>query len=319
VKRIVSTAFLLVMFPFVMGAKPAPVTPEILRSLVPMELRVRTILGRIAVANVAQCAKQTPNAGMLIRVSYGAFAPEARNAQIGAFGTASYPTVSLVVAGGPADLAGLRNGDAVISFNGKPMPTDLSEESDGLKWSASVKTLSDTWDAEAKSPPTRIVISRDGKELSLNLSSKMGCDLTGFVKLSKEMNATNKGSILWVNSGLLDNTPDDNEVAFVIAHEAAHSILGHGSPENEKKLKNAEFRRPAEMEADRLGVQLMANAGYDPYAAARSYARLSKIGRGFFQKLTGGLNGPYMAPKERIAFLQKRAEEVDPNHKLAAH
>jgi Zn-dependent protease with chaperone function len=301
------------------GARPAPIGPEILLSLVPLELRVRTIIVRIAVANVAQCAKQAPNFGMLIRVSYGAFAPEARKAQIGAFGTASYPTVSLVVAGGPADVAGLRNGDAVISFNGKATPTGLSEETDGRKWSASVKTLGDAWDAEAKSPPTRIVISRDGKELSLNLSSKMACDLNGFVKLSKEMNAENKGSNIWVNSGLLENTPDDNEVAFVIAHEAAHSILGHAAPENEKKLKNPEFRRPAEMAADRLGVQLMANAGYDPYAAARYHARSSKIGRGFFQKLTGGFNGPYMAPKDRIAFLQRRAEEVDPDHKLAAH
>jgi Zn-dependent protease with chaperone function len=301
------------------GARPAPIGPEILLSLVPLELRVRTIVVRIAVANVAQCAKQAPNFGMLIRVSYGAFAPEARTAQIGAFGTASYPTVSLVVAGGPADVAGLRNGDAVISFNGKATPTGLSEETDGRKWSASVKTLGDAWDAEAKSPPTRIVISRDGKELSLNLSSKMACDLNGFVKLSKEMNAENKGSNIWVNSGLLENTPDDNEVAFVIAHEAAHSILGHAAPENEKKLKNPEFRRPAEMAADRLGVQLMANAGYDPYAAARYHARSSKIGRGFSQKLTGGFNGPYMAPKDRIAFLQRRAEEVDPDHKLAAH
>jgi beta-barrel assembly-enhancing protease len=305
------------VLPVLVGAKPVPVTPELLRYLAPMELRVRTIVGRIAITNVAQCAKQVPNSGMLIRVRYGAFAPEARSAQIGAFGTASYPTVSLVVPGEPADVAGLRDGDAIISFNGKAMPTGLSEETDAQKWSASVKTLGDVWDAEAKSPPTRIVISRDGKELSLNLSSKMGCDLAGFVKLSKEMNAANKGTNLFINSGMLENTPDDNELAFVIAHEAAHSILGHGSPENEKKLKNPQFRRPAEIEADRLGVQLMANAGYDPYAAARSYARLSKIGRGFFQKLTGGFNGPYMAPKERIAFLQKRAEEVDPERRLA--
>jgi beta-barrel assembly-enhancing protease len=305
------------MLPVLVGAKPVPVTPELLRCLAPMELRVRTIVGRIAIANVAQCAKQVPNSGMLIRVRYGAFAPEGRSAQIGAFGTASYPTVSLVVPGEPADVAGLRDGDAIISFNGKAMPTGLSEETDAQKWSASVKTLGDVWDAEAKSPPTRIVISRDGKELSLNLSSKMSCNFSGFVKLSKEMNAANKSSNIWVNSGLLENTLDDNEVAFVIAHEAAHSILGHAGPENEKKLKNPEFRRSAEIEADRLGVQLMANAGYDPYAAARYHARWARTGRGFFQKLTGGFNGPYLSPKERIGFLQKRAEEVDPERRLA--
>jgi beta-barrel assembly-enhancing protease len=319
VRSIASSALLLGMVPVLVGAKPAPVTPETLLSLKPLQLRVRTIVDRIALANVAQCAKQSPRAGMLIRVSYGVFAPEARKAQIGAFGAARYPMVSLIVPGGPADVAGLRDGDAIISFNGKAMPTGLSEEPDGRKWSASVNALGDAWDAEAKSPPTRVVISRDGKELALPLSSRMGCDLAGFVKLTKEMNAGNKGSNIWVNSGLLENTPDDNEVAFVIAHEAAHAILGHASPENEKKLKNPEFRRPAEIEADRLGVQLMANAGYDPYAAARYHGRWTQNGRGFFQKLTGGFNGPYLAPKERIAFLQKRAEEVDPNHTLAAH
>jgi Zn-dependent protease with chaperone function len=317
-KGLASLALALALMPALIAAKPAPVTADMLTSLAQMELRVRTIIGRIAIANVTQCAKQAPYAGMLIRVNYGTFAPALRTAQIGAFGTGKYPKVSLLVPGGPADMAELRNGDEIVSFNNDPVPVGLSEESDAQKWSSAVKALGEAWDKETKTSPTKITILREGSERTLALSSTMACELIGSVTLSKDMNASNAGARVWVTTGLLENTPDDNEVAFVIAHEAAHSILGHAVPENEKQLKNPAFRRPAEVEADYLGVQLMANAGYDPYAAARYHARWSKMGRGFFQKLTGGFNGPYLAPKDRIAFLQKRAEEVDPQHRLAA-
>jgi predicted Zn-dependent protease len=163
-----------------------------------------------------------------------------------------------------------------------------------------------------------VTISREGKQQTIYLNGKFGCDLNGFLRPSRDINASNTGTNIFANTGLFEAISNDNEVAFVLAHEAAHSILEHVAPKNEEGSKEFAIRRTMEIEADRLGVQLMANAGYDPYAAARFYARWKKKGRGLLEQLTGEtFIRRYVKPKDRIAFLQKRAEEVDPDRKLA--
>lgn len=300
------------------AAKPVNITPDMLLSMAPKEQRIRKILFRIVTANAVRCKKLAPQSGLLVRVCYGSFAPEMRAAQIAAFQTGKYPKAGLILPGSPAERAGLRDGDDILAVNGKSIASNLSEIADMKGWFKEVNALSAAWDAATIQPPTMLTIRRDGKEQSLALSAVMGCDMVAHLQASPQMNAATTTNHIWVNTGLLDSTPDDNELAFVIAHEAAHIILGHADAGKESDVKNYAIRRSMEIEADRLGVQLMADAGYDPYAAARFHMRWKKAGRGFLQKLTGGLNGPYMPPKERIAFLQKRAEEVDPDYKLAA-
>lgn len=98
-----------------------------------------------------------------------------------------------------------------------------------------------------------------------------------------------------VNTGLLQAlTPTDDELAFVIGHEMAHAIRGHG---RDKTLENVllgfasalagflfsrraadwawlfgnlacqRMSRNDEKEADRIGMWIAANAGFDPRAA----------------------------------------------------
>ena len=123
------------------------------------------------------------------------------------------------------------------------------------------------------------------------------------------------GSI-YIHSGLLKNVKDDDELAFVIAHEYAHFAARHGNEgaskrifllagdvlaENkanklEKEGKTAKgvllrgsylgggvvgavlpFSRKMESEADTLGIRYMARAGYDPQGAVRFTQRLASM------------------------------------------
>ena len=108
---------------------------------------------------------------------------------------------------------------------------------------------------------------------------------------------------LFVTRGLLALANDTSELAAVMAHEIGHVTAGHAqqraeTEKNQTLVANASrrlqpgdrsqqvtavnqrtfasFSRQQEFEADQIGVRVTANAGYDPYGAARF---LTSLGR----------------------------------------
>ncbi|MCL9982213.1 MAG: hypothetical protein NBV60_03545 [Erythrobacter sp.] len=70
-------------------------------------------------------------------------------------------------------------------------------------------------------------------------------------------------------------TYDEPEFAALVAHELAHNVLGHDAWLDTHGRSRRHVRR-TEREADRLMPWLLANAGYDPSAAARFWERWGK-------------------------------------------
>lgn len=112
---------------------------------------------------------------------------------------------------------------------------------------------------------------------------------------------------VYVTRGLLALARDEAEVAAVLAHEIAHVTLDHARARAELAQKSAlvtrvatdvlndpaasriarsegrvtlaRFSRDQELEADRIGVNVIARAGYDPFAAARFLMALDQQAR----------------------------------------
>ncbi|MCL7035646.1 hypothetical protein MKW94_021367 [Papaver nudicaule] len=112
---------------------------------------------------------------------------------------------------------------------------------------------------------------------------------------------------IFVSTGLFDVLRTDAEIATAIAHEVGHVVARHGAEDISKKLwliilKNMvkrwifdigdeitkpifeaydflllPFRRRNEMEADYIGLLLLASAGYDPQVAPQVYEKLGKV------------------------------------------
>jgi Zn-dependent protease with chaperone function len=112
------------------------------------------------------------------------------------------------------------------------------------------------------------------------------------------------GGPMYVNRGLVQSARTEAELAGVLAHEMAHVAMRHGTHQASKAyltrsglgilggllgrgssstVLNAiggvglnalflKFSRDDEYEADQVGVQIMANAGYDPRAMADFFA-----------------------------------------------
>jgi predicted Zn-dependent protease len=119
------------------------------------------------------------------------------------------------------------------------------------------------------------------------------------------------GGYVYVTRGLLALATDASEVAAVLSHEMAHVTANHGIERQQReeaeviasrvvtevlssdiagkqalarsKLRLAAFSRNQELQADVIGVRMLGEAGYDPYAAARfldamgAYARFNAL------------------------------------------
>ena len=71
---------------------------------------------------------------------------------------------------------------------------------------------------------------------------------------------------------LVEAFPEEELLAAGLAHELAHNVLGHRARLEKSGRAWSKVKR-TEREADRLSVWLLANAGYEPEASLRFFAR----------------------------------------------
>jgi Zn-dependent protease with chaperone function len=163
----------------------------------------------------------------------------------------------------------------------------------------------------------------------------------------KEINAfALPGGPMFVQRGMFDAAATEGEVVGVMAHELAHVLLRHGTA-NATKAQNPwlqlgqiagvvggavvggaagsaiaqgtqfglgtmllKYSRDFEKQADLLGAQIMARAGYDPRELGRMFETIEKEARS-----NGGSGGPqwlssHPNPGNRSQYITKEAESL---------
>ncbi|MGB2715246.1 MAG: M48 family metallopeptidase [Vicinamibacterales bacterium] len=146
------------------------------------------------------------------------------------------------------------------------------------------------------------------------------------------------GGPMFVNRGMIQAAGSEAEVAGVMAHELSHVVLRHGTAQASKGQKFAigaiagqilgaivggrtgsviaqgseiglgtyfmKYSREYERQADLLGAQIMARAGYDPRAMARMFQTIER---------EGGARGPewlssHPNPGNRVEAINREAQ-----------
>jgi predicted Zn-dependent protease len=163
---------------------------------------------------------------------------------------------------------------------------------------------------------------------------------------SKEINAwCMPGGKMAVYTGLIErlNVTDD-ELAAVMGHEIAHALREHGRERASQAMAqgvalsvlgiavgasdtsvqlaqiitdvtiNLPNSRGHEIEADRIGVELAARAGYDPRAAVTLWQKMAKAAGGGPPQFLS----THPSPENRIRDLQVYSERVMPLYRAAA-
>jgi hypothetical protein len=239
-----------------------------------VDRRVATIGHRLAVANLAWCARTEWRHGLVL-LELSGIAEGLRAETLRAFGSAQGLGIMALAANGPAERAGLRPNDLITGLDDRPLPrAGGAAQGQNETWFAALA-------AAFEDGTARVDILRGGARMTLTVRGERGC-LTVFQGAPRQSrNANADGVTVNVNVGLIDYVRDDDELAAVMAHEFAHNVLQHRDRLNAAGVSRGVLGigrdngsiRQTEIEADRLGVYLMERAGYDPEAAVRFWTR----------------------------------------------
>ena len=145
------------------------------------------------------------------------------------------------------------------------------------------------------------------------------------------------GGPMYVNRGMIEAAGREGEMAGVMAHEISHVALRHGTAQATKGQKYGllagilgiggqilggpagaaaqiagqgvgvyflKFSREYETEADILGAQIMARAGYEPRDLATMFQRIQEQGGGS----SGGFLSSHPSPQNRYARINQEAQ-----------
>jgi len=173
-----------------------------------------------------------------------------------------------------------------------------------------------------------------------------------FIVKSNEINAfAGPGGHIGINSRLILTTNNESELAAVMAHEIAHVRLHHlySMIEHQKQMRipmlasllasaalsainptvgmgammgsmsgfsqdNINFTRSKEKEADRIGIDMLIKAGYDPLSMAAFFKKMQENSRYFYTANVPAILRTHPLDDDRIAEAENRTSHVTKNH-----
>lgn len=288
-----------------------------LTALVAKDRKVAAVAWRLAVGNADLCPATRLKAGWTLHAAsqYGSELRPIAERTYGLQG--DLPGILSAPVASPAEQAGLHPGDVIVAVDGRPLSTGTAATArgqtyDGLQ--ANIERLN----RAAVSGPMALTVRRDGVERSVTVTPERACAYDTQVEVRDDLRALSDGRTIFVSARLVDIAQDEDQLAFLLAHELAHAVLEHATVldvQGGRGEANAQLslRRglssSSESDADTLGLYLLARAGFDPgravhflsaYEAAAPGARYPQI----------NLRGVYRSIPERRRALEPVGAEI---------
>ncbi len=231
-----------------------------------------------------------------------------------------------VLSGGGAAKAGLREGDRLVSAEGQAIPSGPNAEREAAALLAPM--VRDRTNVS-------LTVARGNGQTTLDIPLTFACAFSIEVGNSDSVNAYSDGRNIMVTRGLLNVARSDDELAYVLARELAHSTLRHASRlrtnvamgavisnlrrvnPDPNALRDAYSRirpYPADLDtaADALALYMLARAGYDidgaPYFWERFANQYPKSDSSSYTTL-------HPSTPQRLAVIRKTITEIHAKEK----
>jgi Zn-dependent protease with chaperone function len=243
--------------------------------------RLASAAYRLSIADISLCPTRVPVTGLVLH-ELGQYPPRQRAAAAAAFTLGRGIGVISVVPDSPAARAGIAPNDEILSIDGKSVVQAVPGTLVPASFDRMERTLAILRGA---GPEIRLDVSRGGSARTFTIIPMPGCAADVVLLPSHRRNAWADGTYVVVTTAMLDFVRNDDELAFVVAHELAHDILGHRDRLDAAGVPRGLLRslgvgakrvRETEIEADRFAVRLMAAAGYRPAAAVEFWSRFAR-------------------------------------------
>lgn len=285
-----------------------------LNNLTALDIRVAEVAWRLARANTDLCPVNRPGVGWTLHSAsqYGGEVRPLAEARFGLDG--DLPGVLAAPVGSPAEVAGLREGDLILSVNGRGLERGQTDRQSYQGLQANLALL----DRAAGMGPLQLQVRRAGVERTVRVRPVPACAYQTQVEVTGTLRSRTDGRTIFVSDGLANLMTDDDALAFGLAHELSHAVLEHRTDDSVTGVRGASnwaisLRRGlslgSEADADHMGVFLAARAGFDPAGAIAFMEAWEKAdpGAGQMQINLGGVYGSF--PQRRAA-LEMVIEDV---------
>jgi hypothetical protein len=274
------------------------------------DMKLAALGWRLATTNAPLCDQREPGTGLQLH-ALDQFGDGERGNAKAHFGFETEVAIEGVVAGSPAERAGLRSDDSLVRV-GSVVIADLAGKPGTTDRLVAAQLAIAALPAEA---PIEIEALRKGAPVSVTLQPVPACKSRFELKLGTAYSASADGTMVQIGAPFLDAYAED-ELAAVVAHEFAHNILLHRKRLEARGVDfgmlsgfggNVKYFRQTEIQADLLGLYLLTNAGYSPQATIRFWKKFgpSKAG-GIFRSRS------HPAWRDRIATLEAEIVRIGP-------
>jgi hypothetical protein len=132
-------------------------------------------------------------------------------------------TVTAVFPGSPAESAGLKPGDRIVSFGNK-----------GLVSSSAMQTYLISSARNQHAVP--IQFRRHGEMRATSATPLLACSYPAIIQEDNIINAYADGEQVIITTGMLNFAASDSEFAVVASHELSHNILDHLGKQRENRV-----------------------------------------------------------------------------------
>jgi hypothetical protein len=310
------------------GSEKGGQTVAALQHLWSEDKRLQDAAWRLSIANVPLCPRSRGPVYGIQLWNAAVFDDSLRPHAVAAFDVGEMLTISNVIAGSPADRAGLKVGERVTAADGVAIPP-------GKK---AVETYAEAVDAAHKQWAVQLSLTVEGAggRRDVVIPGAGGCLYPVAITSDDEVNAFTDGYHIYVTRGMMRFARDERDLAVILGHEMAHNVMNHSGAQQDNamaggalglvldiavaattgyggttftelgaNLGGMQYSTEFELEADYVGAYLMRRAGYDIATTPDLWRRL---GVEYPETLEDSYTHP--AAPERLVALEATVKEI---------